>query len=606
MISGRGLGHTGGTLDKLASIPGYDVAPDLARFRAAVREAGCAIVGQTAELAPADRRLYAIRDVTATVESVPLITASILSKKLAAGLDALVMDVKVGSGAFAGSLETAQALAESLVMVAGDAGLQTVAWLTDMNQALGHDVGNALEVAEAIDFLTGRRREGRLHASRRRWLARCSCSAGSPGTGPKPPAAVARVLASGAAAERFARMVVALGGPPDLLEHPERHLPRRRSGWPSRRSAPASSRGWTRGSWVSRWWPWAGAGAGPRDAIDPAVGLADVAGLGDAVGPDRPLAGVHARSTADAQTAALAVRRAITVSEAPSPVTASPVLQRIAPSSDRPVVVCPRRGRPAVQVAGLPGYLWRRLDGASAAALVAALRVDREVAFLNELRQVFDTAASPYRALLQHARCEYTETSMALTRRDGVETALATLYRAGVYLTVDEFKVALSDRAVRRDDPARPRLAAPPWRRDGADLLEQREPRPTHGGPARPRRHSASRRSHGAAPARARRRILGPRAYLGRARRVFHSAPCSQYALMGARLTRWFLQVDPRAGKLPARYRWSGRAARWASLACLAPLPSPQAGADRRPDPGGALDGRRASGPAASPTSTRS
>ena len=164
MISGRGLGHTGGTLDKLGSIPGYDTTPDVRRFQSAVRAAGCAIVGQTADLAPADRRLYSIRDVTATVESIPLITASILSKKLAAGLDALVMDIKVGSGAFAPSLETARALGESLLAVAGDAGLRTTALLTDMNQVLGHHVGNALEVLEAIEFLTGARREARLHA----------------------------------------------------------------------------------------------------------------------------------------------------------------------------------------------------------------------------------------------------------------------------------------------------------------------------------------------------------------------------------------------------------------------------------------------------------
>ena len=226
MISGRGLGHTGGTLDKLASIPGYEVTPDLDRFRTAVREAGCAIVGATADLAPADRRLYAIRDVTATTDSVPLITASILAKKLAAGLDALVMDVKVGSGAFAGSLASAQALAESLVTVAGDAGLRTVAWLTDMNQVLGHDVGNALEVHEAVDFLTGRRREVRLHAVTSA-LAREMLVLGGlardhgEATGP-----VERALESGAAAERFARMVAALGGPRDLLERPDRHLPR--------------------------------------------------------------------------------------------------------------------------------------------------------------------------------------------------------------------------------------------------------------------------------------------------------------------------------------------------------------------------------------------
>ncbi len=162
MISGRGLGHTGGTLDKLESIPGYQTAPDLDRFRHAVRQAGCAIIGQTADLAPADRRLYAIRDVTATVESAPLIIASILSKKLAAGLDALVMDVKVGSGAFLPELDAAKELAASLVEVANDAGLPCAALLTDMSQCLGHSAGNALEVQEAIDVLTGRGREPRL------------------------------------------------------------------------------------------------------------------------------------------------------------------------------------------------------------------------------------------------------------------------------------------------------------------------------------------------------------------------------------------------------------------------------------------------------------
>ena len=148
MISGRGLGHTGGTLDKLDSIPGYSSTPDIDTFQRVVAEAGCAIIGQTADLAPADRRLYAIRDVTATVESIPLITASILSKKLAAGLQGLVMDVKVGSGAFMAEIADARALAESIVRVANGAGLPTRALITDMNQVLGHSAGNALEVRE--------------------------------------------------------------------------------------------------------------------------------------------------------------------------------------------------------------------------------------------------------------------------------------------------------------------------------------------------------------------------------------------------------------------------------------------------------------------------
>src|SRR5262249_25943404 len=161
-ISGRGLGHTGGTLDKLASIPGYDTTPDLTTFRRAVRTAGCAIVGQTAELAPADRRLYAIRDVTATVQSIPLITAPIPSKELAEGLDAVVMDVKVGAGGLSASPEIATELAESLLEVAGRSGLRTTVLLTDMTQPLGTTVGNALEVREAVLFLTGARRDARL------------------------------------------------------------------------------------------------------------------------------------------------------------------------------------------------------------------------------------------------------------------------------------------------------------------------------------------------------------------------------------------------------------------------------------------------------------
>ncbi|MCW3062890.1 MAG: deoA, partial [Solirubrobacterales bacterium] len=162
MISGRGLGHTGGTLDKLEAIPGYDVAPDPERFRRAVARAGCAIVGQTARLAPADRRLYAIRDATGTVESIPLIVASILSKKLAAGLDALVMDVKVGSGAFLPDRASAEELARAIVEVAGGNGLPTSALLTDMDRVLGRTAGNAVEVRESIDHLTGAASDGRL------------------------------------------------------------------------------------------------------------------------------------------------------------------------------------------------------------------------------------------------------------------------------------------------------------------------------------------------------------------------------------------------------------------------------------------------------------
>src|SRR4051794_8472006 len=224
MTSGRGLGHTGGTLDKLDSIPGYDSTPDLETLRRVVGEAGCAIVGQTAELAPADRRLYAVRDATGTVESIPLIVASILSKKLAAGLDALVMDVKFGSGAFMAERADAEELARALVEVAGGAGLPTVALLTDMDQPLGTTAGNAVEVAEAIAYLTGER-EARLHDVTIALAASLLVQGGLAGTELDARERVERALASGAAAERFAQMAAALGGPADLVEHPDRHLP---------------------------------------------------------------------------------------------------------------------------------------------------------------------------------------------------------------------------------------------------------------------------------------------------------------------------------------------------------------------------------------------
>jgi len=331
MISGRGLGHTGGTLDKLSSIPGYVTAPDLTRFRAAVRAAGCAIVGQTADLAPADRRLYAIRDVTATVDSIPLITASILSKKLAAGLDALVVDVKVGSGAFAPSLETAVGLTESLLAVAQGSGLRTVALLTDMSQVLGHHVGNALEVREAIDVLTGRHRDARLHTVTAALASELLVLGGLARDGVEASGAVEKALTSGAAAERFARMVAALGGPQDLVECPDRYLARA----PIELAVVPDVGGVvTRVDARSVGLLVVELGGGRRrgeDAIDPAVGLAHVRGIGEAVGRDRPIAVVHARSVADAETAAATLRRAVTVSDEPSVETASPVLRRMGP-----------------------------------------------------------------------------------------------------------------------------------------------------------------------------------------------------------------------------------------------------------------------------------
>ena len=212
MISGRGLGHTGGTLDKLDSIQGYASQPDLALFKRVVKEAGCAIIGQTADLAPADRRLYAIRDVTATVESVALITASILSKKLAAGLQALVMDVKTGSGAFMPTLTGARELAESIAAVATEAGLPTISLITDMNEPLASAAGNAVEVRNAVDYLTGARRDPRLDRVTIALGADLLALSGLAPDARAGEAALKRALASGAAAERFERMVAGLGG----------------------------------------------------------------------------------------------------------------------------------------------------------------------------------------------------------------------------------------------------------------------------------------------------------------------------------------------------------------------------------------------------------
>ena len=223
-IAGRGLGHTGGTVDKLETIPGYSCTQSLEKIQQLLPQLGCVIVGQSSQLAPADRRLYAIRDVTATVESIPLITASILSKKLSEGLDALVMDVKIGNGAIMRTVDDASALASSIVNVANGAGVPTRALLTDMNQILGATAGNALEVMETLDYLTGKYREPRLHQ------VTLELGANMLQLGDLSPdkasaiAALEHSLSSGKAAEIFAKMVSALGGPADLLEQPQQYL----------------------------------------------------------------------------------------------------------------------------------------------------------------------------------------------------------------------------------------------------------------------------------------------------------------------------------------------------------------------------------------------
>jgi len=326
MISGRGLGHTGGTLDKLDSIPGYQTAPDLATFRRAVAETGAAIIGQTADLAPADRRLYAIRDVTATVDIRPMIVASILSKKLAAGLNALVMDVKVGSGAFLPSIEEAQHLADDLVAVAEGAGLPCRTVLTDMDQCLGQTAGNALEVQEAIDFLTGRQRETRLEtvtltlAAQLAQLGGLACNADEAMT------KLEQALADGRAAEQFQRMVIALGGPSDLLDQSDTYLPKA----PVQHPVMMDGTGYLARIDVRALGlaiiELGGGRTHPDDPIDHSVGLTDVLGKGERVEPGCPVAVIHAACEADAARASERIRAAVTLDEKTDPSALSPIL----------------------------------------------------------------------------------------------------------------------------------------------------------------------------------------------------------------------------------------------------------------------------------------
>lgn len=224
MISGRGLGHTGGTLDKLDSIAGYNTTPDNAQFTKVLSTIGCAIIGQTADLAPADKRFYGIRDVTATVESVPLITASILSKKLAAGLQHLVMDVKTGSGAFMVASKDARALAQSLVRVATGAGLKTTALITDMDEPLAPVAGNALEVLHAVHFLKQERSDSRVHEVTVALGQQLLVATKLASTADEARRKLEKSLSSGQAAEIFGRMVAGLGGPADFMTSPEKHL----------------------------------------------------------------------------------------------------------------------------------------------------------------------------------------------------------------------------------------------------------------------------------------------------------------------------------------------------------------------------------------------
>lgn len=281
---------------------------------------GCAIIGQTAELAPADRRIYAIRDVTGTVESMPLITGSILSKKLAAGLSGLVMDVTYGSGAFMTDPAQARELATIIAQVATAAGCPTVAMLTDMNETLGRTAGHATEVLEAIAYLRGDgEREARLHEVTAGLAAQLLVIGRLAPDLPAAHAAVERVLADGSAAERFGRMVAALGGPSDLLEHPDRHVVPA----PVVVPVPVSGEGFiaqvdTRALGLAI----VGLGGGrsrPGESIDTGVGFSEVRPIGTPVRDGDPLLLVHARDRASGEAAARAVAAATVIGDAPPP-----------------------------------------------------------------------------------------------------------------------------------------------------------------------------------------------------------------------------------------------------------------------------------------------
>lgn len=326
MISGRGLGHTGGTLDKLESIPGFDTRLSKVRFQQLVREVGIAIIGQTDYLAPADRRIYAVRDITATINSVPLIVSSILSKKLAEGLDALVLDIKVGRGAFMEELEHARLLALDICRVAVDSGLACNAVITDMNQPLAWSAGNALEVHEAIAYLRGDHRHNRLHAVVIETAAELLVLGGLQIDLPEARLALRRVLDSGAAAECFARMVVAQGGPADLLQRSDDYLPAADFSRP----VLAGQSGYVQsvnlksiGLAVVRL---GGGRVRAEDPVDHSVGISDLCQPGVRLEADTPIAILHARTEKQWLSSAAEIRRAVELVDIPLGGAQSPVI----------------------------------------------------------------------------------------------------------------------------------------------------------------------------------------------------------------------------------------------------------------------------------------
>lgn len=330
MISGRGLGHTGGTLDKLESIPGFNTSPTEPQFQRLVRRNGLSIIGQTEQLAPADGRVYAVRDVTATVASSALIVSSILSKKLAAGLDALVMDIKVGNGAFMKNPTQAHALAARLCHTASDAGLACHALLSDMSQPMSSTAGNALEMREACSYLTGQQRHPRLHTLVMAIASEMLLLGGLADSQTAADTMLQQVLDSGAAAEKFARMVADQDGPGDLLQQPDRYLAVADFARPLmvQESGYLTSLHMTQiGLAVVR------LGGGrflADDSIDHAVGLSGLRAPGEYLEKGQELLMIHARSESDWEQAAAQCRAAIVISGQPTePSAGNIILDRI-------------------------------------------------------------------------------------------------------------------------------------------------------------------------------------------------------------------------------------------------------------------------------------
>lgn len=324
MLSGRGLGHTGGTLDKLEALPGYRCEVGCDEFQRIVRTAGLAIVGAGPELAPADRRLYAVRDVTATVDSLPLIVASILAKKLAAGAQALALDVKAGSGATLADPDEARALARALVGIAQGAGLKASAWLTAMDQPLMDRIGNALELEAVLDALAGRSAAPQLLDLSLALGGDLLVAGGLAANRDEAERELRQVLASGAAAERFARMVAALGGPRDVFapRQPFPPAPLVRPVFAARSGVVASTDARAIGLALVGL---GGGRTGPGQRIDTRVGFSQFAGIGTRVDARRPLAMLHAADAAGFERAAAALRAAVAVEDEAPP--AGPLLR---------------------------------------------------------------------------------------------------------------------------------------------------------------------------------------------------------------------------------------------------------------------------------------